>query len=805
MEHKDNPWEKKTEYIWLPQGDSREKTQPLMVFFRRELHLMQVPDQVLVQISADTRYRIMVNGSDVCCGPCKGDSFVWYYEQVDLAPFLVEGENVIAVKVLRYPQESGLGCFSMFRTEVPHLYFHEVEGKLGISADEQWQVKVCEGIRILPEDEHSRYLWNKEMVDGHLLENGWDRPGGRSCKKREEKRQKTAGQETEERTGWRSARAYRSGEVPLGRSPRNLMMRPIPLLPETEKRWQRISCIRQSETSKEDWQELIEGKRGILLAPGTVHVIELDAGQETTAYPLLEITGGENSEIEMLWAESYCVQNEEGKWVKRDRQDWKRGRLSGYTDTYVAGGSGTKEDPERYVTFTFRTFRFLKLTVRTGKEPLLIRKIAYRETGYPLESRSQVEASEREMDAIWQLSLRTLQCCMHETYEDCPYYEQLQYAMDTRAQILFTYCVSADDRLARKCIEDFHRSLRPDGMINCCYPSMHPNLIPGFALYYIFMIHDHMMYFGDRKLVESYFLTVERILQFFEERTGEDGLVGRIGGYNGEHPFWSFIDWTQQWKWGVPNAIRRGPLTMESMLYLMAMQKTAEMAGFLEKDEKQTEYEKKICRLKKAIIEKCYDEEKGLFQDGPGYTEDYSQHSQVFAVLTGLAEKEKAAALMKKVLHGKRKSVGEKFFPLTECSVAMSFYYFRALELAGLYDEAACETWEPWREMLRNHMTTCMESTGEGRSDCHAWGATALYEFPSVILGVRPIKPGYEEAMIRPHPAFLNWARGTVATPRGNIKVEWKKDEQGKIQLQWDESEYRGKVYTDCFFDQTNI
>ena len=257
MEHKDNPWEKKTEYIWLPQGDSREKTQPLMVFFRRELHLMQVPDQVLVQISADTRYRIMVNGSDVCCGPCKGASCVWYYEQVDLAPFLVEGENVIAVKVLRYPQESGLGCFSMFRTEVPHLYFHEVEGKLGISADEQWQVKVCEGIRILPEDEHSRYLWNKEMVDGHLLENGWDRPGGRSCKKREEKRQKTAGQETEERTGWRSARAYRSGEVPLGRSPRNLMMRPIPLLPETEKRWQRISCIRQSETSKEDWQDLI--------------------------------------------------------------------------------------------------------------------------------------------------------------------------------------------------------------------------------------------------------------------------------------------------------------------------------------------------------------------------------------------------------------------------------------------------------------------------------------------------------------------------------------------------------------------
>ena len=105
---------------------------------------------------------------------------------------------------------------------------------------------------------------------------------------------------------------------------------------------------------------------------------------------------------------------------------------------------------------------------------------------------------------------------MHETYEDCPYYEQLQYVMDSRTQILYTYSVSADDCLARKCIDDLARAQRYDGILNCSYPNCNPNIIPGFAIYYILMIYDHMMYFGDKKLVEKYMPTVERILMFLK-------------------------------------------------------------------------------------------------------------------------------------------------------------------------------------------------------------------------------------------------------------------------------------------------
>ena len=104
---------------------------------------------------------------------------------------------------------------------------------------------------------------------------------------------------------------------------------------------------------------------------------------------------------------------------------------------------------------------------------------------------------DQELQAIWEICLRTLQLCMVETYMDCPFYEQMQYAMDSRTQMLFTYAISADDRLARQTMEAFRLSQRPDGLLNAQAPSRYTGVIPGFSIYYILMLWDHMRYFGD--------------------------------------------------------------------------------------------------------------------------------------------------------------------------------------------------------------------------------------------------------------------------------------------------------------------
>ena len=87
--------------------------------------------------------------------------------------------------------------------------------------------------------------------------------------------------------------------------------------------------------------------------------------------------------------------------------------------------------------------------------------------------------------------------------------------------------------------------------------------------------------------------------------------------------------------------------------------------------------------------------------------------------------------------------------------------------------------------MIRNGCSTCVEAEHFSRSECHAWGALALYELPSVILGVRPLAPGYEKILVQPHPGTLTSASGRVPTLWGELQVDWK-IQDGQIQLHID-------------------
>lgn len=103
-----------------------------------------------------------------------------------------------------------------------------------------------------------------------------------------------------------------------------------------------------------------------------------------------------------------------------------------------------------YEPFWVRTFRYIVVKSSDGKLPEMPAAQVYRKTGYPLSVESTVDSSTPWVGQLWGICLRTLQNCMLETYMDCPYYEQLQFIMDTRLQMLFTYAVSRDARLAKR-------------------------------------------------------------------------------------------------------------------------------------------------------------------------------------------------------------------------------------------------------------------------------------------------------------------------------------------------------------------
>ncbi|KAJ5100029.1 hypothetical protein N7532_007030 [Penicillium argentinense] len=108
-------WTQSAQWIWTPTYHE-EDNQP-----GREI------GKLIVHVSADSRYRLFVNGQRVSFGPCKTYMERWHYETVDILPYLLKGENVLSARVLRYSSVTP-GSSSIISTEIPGFLLHaEIE------------------------------------------------------------------------------------------------------------------------------------------------------------------------------------------------------------------------------------------------------------------------------------------------------------------------------------------------------------------------------------------------------------------------------------------------------------------------------------------------------------------------------------------------------------------------------------------------------------------------------------------------------------------------------------------------------
>jgi hypothetical protein len=85
--------------------------------------------------------------------------------------------------------------------------------------------------------------------------------------------------------------------------------------------------------------------------------------------------------------------------------------------------------------------------------------------------------------------------------------------------------------------------------------------------------------------------------------------------------------------------------------------------------------------------------------------------------------------------------------------------------------------------MLEAGSSTFWEHWHGEASQCHAWSATPTFDLSTEVLGVRPLAPGFARFAVEPHPAGLDWARGTFPTPAGDIAVGWEHSE-GSFRLE---------------------
>ena len=110
--------------------------------FRTEVKLERVPGQAMANIACDSKYWMWINGQQAVYegqlkrGPNPGDT---YYDEVDIAPYLKEGNNTIAILVWYFGKDG----FSHNSSGEAGLVFQCDE--IALVSDGNWQARLDRG------------------------------------------------------------------------------------------------------------------------------------------------------------------------------------------------------------------------------------------------------------------------------------------------------------------------------------------------------------------------------------------------------------------------------------------------------------------------------------------------------------------------------------------------------------------------------------------------------------------------------------------------------------------------------------
>jgi hypothetical protein len=206
---------------------------------------------------------------------------------------------------------------------------------------------------------------------------------------------------------------------------------------------QAVDPTRDHVDSHEAWQALLDGTAPLTIPAHTTQRVIIDINEYVCAYPQLTISGGFDASVRIDWEKSLSSNPAEFVRVKTNRNEINGKFFNGVGDTFISDGS----DHADMTSLWWQSGRYIEICVATADTPLVIERITIAETGYPFQLSGTFDCDDQRLTSIIPMMQRVLQMCAHETYMDCPYYEQLMYVGDTRLEALVTHVLTGDDRL----------------------------------------------------------------------------------------------------------------------------------------------------------------------------------------------------------------------------------------------------------------------------------------------------------------------------------------------------------------------
>lgn len=316
-----------------------------------------------------------------------------------------------------------------------------------------------------------------------------------------------------------------------------------------------------------------------------------------------------------------------------------------------------------------------------------------------------------------------------------------------------------------------------------------------WQIHAVFMAWEDYMSTGNTEFIRTYYENLKAKTLVGLAR--EDGLISSTSGkvtpefmkslhYDGKE-IKDIVDWPKGTAEGDKQARNAGPTpegerdgyefvdynTVVNAFHYRSLVLMAEMAAAVGEQEDAAFFSGRSEQVKQSFLQSFFDDEHGVFLDGEGATHS-ALHANIFPLAFGLVPKENLGTVIEFI-----KNRG----------MAVSVYGAQYL-LDGLYEAGEAEyglalmTAEhkrSWMNMIAVGSTMTTEAWDEyykpNLTWNHAWGAAPMNIAVRQVMGLKPIKPGYEEFRIVPQPGGLNHIEMKAPTIRGSIEIDFSASE----------------------------
>lgn len=388
-----------------------------------------------------------------------------------------------------------------------------------------------------------------------------------------------------------------------------------------------------------------------------------------------------------------------------------------------------------------------------GADPAALRA---RASFHPVRYRGAFACSDPRLDAIWMRSAYTLRLCMQDFLVDGLKRDRMPWVGDLALSVMANAYTFAESGIVRRTLTALHGGGIAAG---------HLNGIVDYTLWWPIALGLQRRFDGRRDDGCAPAARVRALLAELVRRCGGDGLL------RASPEDWVFIDWVPLRKDGIVSAVQ--------VLWAWALDALAGLATDAG-DPATAHQARTLARRVRAQLRRAWTPagyRMLVDRDSPS-----CRHATLLAVLGGCLPAGGRTAARRLLAGDTALAVGTPY---------MGAFQAAALARLGATGTALAQIRAAWGGMLDCGATTFWEAfdpaqQGDqhlgfygrrfGKSLCHAWGSGPAALLPELLLGIRPLAPGWTRIAVEPRLCGLEWASATVPTPLGDLEVEARAD-----------------------------